>query len=121
MYAEVQDFFHQYGGQDNSTTTNNKHNNPGEINNHGGEITVRGGYPTPPLSSSSFSPNNSFSSTSAVRNLTPYFEEEDSELILPSLNTEFIHGFPGRGFDLNFKTKHPTRQFFFQKHIFSPF
>ena len=108
VYAEVQDFFHQYGGQDsqgNSSAANNNNKNGSSTNGdmNSVEIVMERAYPSPPLSSPSSSSFSSYSSATgnsshAVRNLTPYFEVEEAELILPSLSSEFIQEFPGMAY-----------------------
>ena len=74
MYQEIQDFYQHYG-------TENKVENHGEMNPGDLEPSLRL-YPTQP-------------SSGAVRNLTPYFDREEPELSLPTLEQEFIPEFPG--------------------------
>ena len=77
MYQEIQEFYHQYNGQET------KIENSGETN-------VRTFLQVPVYSTSP--PTNS----GAVRNLTPYFDIEEPELILPTLHQEeFNQGFVG--------------------------
>lgn len=77
MYQEIQEFYHEYNVQETKVENSE-------------DISLRTLlqdplYPTPP-------PSN----IGAVRNLTPYFDQEDPELILPTINQqEFTQGFTG--------------------------
>ena len=77
MYQEIQEFYHEYNVQETKVENSE-------------DISLRTLlqdplYPTPPTSN-----------IGAVRNLTPYFDQEDPELILPTINQqEFTQGFTG--------------------------